>query len=99
MIGAMHRDSPAQFSGGVRDPLAMSREALPVIIAHAFYPAEHGKVASFGAFEASAAAIGKILFRRIDNPHQMAYRAGAREALHTLYDARTQKIAQPYQAG
>src|SRR6185503_3808704 len=97
MVGAMRGAGPAQTRRGLGDTLAMGGEAGTIGIAYPLGAAEDFFALSIGGFKAGAAGIGKILFRRIDDAHQMAFHALMRQLLHPVERIFFQKIAEPNQ--
>ena len=77
----------------------MPLEALPVILAHRFDPADHELVAFFDPFEPDAPGKRQLLLGRIDNLQQVALEPGAGELRDHRIDGfeRRQEIADQHQ--
>src|SRR3954465_15203830 len=97
MVGAMRGAGPAQTRRRLGDTFAMGSEAGAVRIAYPLGAAEDFFTSSIGSFKTGPAGIGKILVRRIDDAHQMAFHALIRQLLHPLEYLFFQKIAEPRQ--
>ena len=99
MVGAVADETPAQAAGDLADRFGMRVVTLAVIGPHGFGAAENGGVADVAGLEAQASAERKILFRRIDDLHEIPMRAAIGEALHGAFDGveRLQEIRQPHQ--